>query len=93
MKADDCPLLNWQASARVVPFPSIRRRAMIRRAAIRAATSKNPENIINATIERTRIAHIKKGISPAESLNDLCELENALRYEIANHRSQWGVAR
>ena len=27
------------------------------------------------------------------TLNDLCELENALRYEIANQRSQWGVAR
>lgn len=93
MKLDDCPLFNWQASARVVPFPSIRRRAMIRRAAIRAAASKNPENIINATVERTRAAHVKKGISAAESLNDLRELENALRYEIANQRSQWGVAR
>jgi hypothetical protein len=87
------PLFDWKPPAELVLFPSVCRRRMIERAAESAARSKNPENTVRATIERTRRSHDRKGLAPDIVDRDISELEAALRTQIAFTLARHGVAR
>jgi hypothetical protein len=78
--------------ARLVIFPSTRRRRMIQRTAALAASSKNPERTILATIKRTHLSHARKNLASEAIQHDLRELETALRAQVAFFLSDRGMA-
>jgi hypothetical protein len=79
--------------AQLVIFPSTRRRRMIQRTAALAASSKNPERTILATIKRTHLSHTRKNLALEAIQHDLQELEAALRVQVAFFLSRRGIAR
>lgn len=86
-------LFDWRPPAQLVIFPSVRRRAMIQRTAAAAAASKNPENTIRATLDRSRASFARKHLPADQIERDLSDLEDALRSQVACLLARRGVAR
>jgi hypothetical protein len=86
-------LFDWRPPAQLVIFPSIRRRGMIQRTAATAAASKNPENTIRATLDRSRASFVRKHLPPDQIERDLIDLEVALRSQVTFILARRGVAR
>lgn len=79
----DLPLFNWRPPEKIIVFPSVRRRVMIQRTAIAAASTRNPENTIKAALARARASHERKGIGPEQVEPDMRALETAIRTTLA----------
>jgi hypothetical protein len=90
---DDLPLFKWRPPAELAIFPSTRNLSKIQRTALAAASSKNPENTIRATIDRARTSYVRKGLPPDLIDKEIAELEAALRTQVAFLQSKRGVAK
>jgi len=89
----DLPLFDWQPPEKLAIFPTVRNRPKIHKTALSAASSKNPENTIRATVERARASFQRKGL-PADLIGkDAADLENALRDQVEFLRRGREVAR
>ena len=79
----DGPLFDWRPPQKVVPFPSVHRRAMIERTAVAASSCRNPENTIAAALTRVRTSHARKGLTSDQINQDMIALEKAIRSTVA----------
>ena len=84
------PLFAWRPPEKVVLFPSVRRRVMIDRTAIAAASTRTPENTIKAALARARASHERKGLKPEQIEPDMQALETAIRTTVASLLAKQG---
>ena len=89
----DLPLFAWRPPEKLAIFPTVRNKAKILKTALAAAGSKNPNNTIRATVDRTRSSLEKKGLPSELIARDVERLEIALRDQVEFLRSRRGVAR
>ncbi len=76
-------LFDWKPPAQLAIFPSTRRRVLIMRVAAAAASCRNPDKTIQATLKRTRASFVRRRLPTPLIERDLAEFEQALRSQLA----------
>jgi len=90
----DLPLFEWRPPAKVVPFPSVRRRDLVTTCARRMTELKpvKAEEHLRRLLDQQSDVQRRRGIDAAATAADIAALERAIRIAYAARGRRTGGA-